>query len=229
MISNCYAERGAVCRGSNCVCANGCTGADGICRNISSYKLVGKNVRFRNVKFSDQYLYAPRTWFMEQIRTTDTAGQYADLWNVYKMPGKDYQYGQEMFLLSPVEFPEYAAGVADTKMRAWIPLGDKKGADGNGIVIPVGSLFVVDLYHLTSRHLLANKYPFNIAYIMNNICRPNSHPNAVEINGALGRASWYIHHASWEVFGWVWSDPGEGGYWVPEPPLDVPLQICGHK
>merc|ERR1719362_2037371 len=81
------------------------------------------------------------------------------------------------------------------------------------------------LYH-GGRRRLANKFPFNIAYVMNSLCRPNSHPEAVQINGALGTASWYIHHASWEVFGWVWSDPGEGGYWVPDSPLDDDIPVC---
>merc|ERR1719433_1347186 len=130
MVSDCNTDRQAVCTSDhNCVCAHGCTGADGRCRSMSSYSLVGKNVRFRYVKWSDQYLYAPRTFFMEQLRTTSSAGVFADLWNVYKMPGVDFAYGQEMFLLSPVEFPEYAAGVADTKMSAYIPSNDGKGKD----------------------------------------------------------------------------------------------------
>jgi len=230
MVYGCNADRGAVCGyGHNCVCKEGCTGADGLCyHNVSSYKLVGKNVRFKNVKYSDQSLYAARTWFMEQLRTTSSEGKYADLWNVYKMPGYDWLHQQEMFLFSPVEFPEYAAGVASTKMAAYIPTGGKGKDNSGGVVVPVGSMFIVSLFHLTSRHLLANRYPFNIGYVMNTMCKPRSHPNAVEINGALGQASWYEHHASWEVFGWVWSDPREGGYWVADPPLDIPeIKFCG--
>jgi len=152
MVENCYAFRDAYCTSDhNCACANGCTGADGICHhNISSYNLVGKSVRFRNVKWSDNYLYAPRTFFMEQLRTAPfpEVGTYANLWNVYKVPGLDSQYHQEMFLLSPVEFPEFAAGVADTKLSAYIPSNGKSGVDNGGIVIPVGSMFTVSLYHL---------------------------------------------------------------------------------
>merc|ERR1711862_379967 len=111
--------------------------------------------------------------FMEQVRTTSSEGQYADLWNVYKMPGYDWLHQQEMFMLSPAEFPEYAAGVSTTKMPAYIPTGGK-GDDKSGVVVPVGSMFIVALYHLTSRHLLANRDPFNIGYVMNTMCKPRS-------------------------------------------------------
>jgi len=188
------------------------------------------------VQYKDQYMYAPRTFFMEQLRTTASKGVYADSWNLYRVPGHLWKPGLSVggyigsdvaYLLSPVEFPEYAAGVASTKMQAWIPLGgDSKSNSGSGIVIPVGSMLVADLYHLTSRHGLANANPFNPASVMLTMCVPKGHPNAVEINGAVGQASFYVHHASWEVFGWVWSDPGEGGYWVPEPPLNFSVPAC---
>jgi len=225
MIYGCNADRGAVCGvGHNCVCESGCTGADGICRPTAGYQVIARNVRLRNAKFSGQYLYAPRSWFMEQLRVTDQKGKYADLWNIYKLPGKDYLWRQDMYFLSPAEFPEYAAGVANTKMEAYVP--GKGGGDNSGFVVPVGSLFVVDLFHLTSRHGLLDRDPFNIGQVMNTLCRPREHPEAIQISGSLGQATWYVHHASWEVFGWVWSQPGEGGHWVPEPPLNHTLPFC---
>lgn len=237
-IQGCNADRKAECSTGHCWCKEGCVGSDGLCRaDVSSYKLVASNFRLKNFYWKDQYMYAPRTWFMEQLRTTTANSGYADLWNLYELPGPMWvPYGLSGafkdtpgYFLSPVEFPEYAAGIASTKMQAYVPTGgggkNNKGSSG-GIVIPVGSMFVVDLYHLTSRHLLANTAPFNPAVVMNSLCRPAKYPEAIEINGGFGQASWYVHTASWEVFGWVWSDPQEGGYWVPDPPLNISLPTC---
>lgn len=35
------------------------------------------------------------------------------------------------------------------------------------------------------------------------------------------KTAWfYVHHASWQVYGWLWSNnPGAGGLWVPDPPF----------
>jgi len=200
-ILNCHPERHAVCSLGNCVCETGCTGADGNCYNIRNYSLVGKSVRFTNVKYSDQYLSAPDNLW-EQLQGSTKP----DFWNVYKMPGGDFQNGHEMFLLSPVKFPEYVAGIANNHGISTDP-------------------FIVSLYHLTSRHLAANWFPYDPGLVMNALCRPHSHPEAVEINGRHGASSWYMHEFSSNVFGSVSTNPGEGGYWVPEPRLDIPL--CG--
>merc|ERR1712232_996655 len=228
----------------------------GKCRHdLNQYELMASNFRLRNVKWKDQYLYAARTWFMEQLRTTVYKGKYADTWNLYRVPGPTWTpYGAQIgamgdqgtishgaglgylingsrYILSPVEFPEFAAAIANNKARLSIPVGGDKNHDPD-FYIKVGSMYAVDLYHLTHRHLAANRFPFDPSLIFNDICRPQNAPTAtaIEINGMFGTASWYVHTASWLVYGWVWSDPSEGGYWEMEDEsgksIDIQFPIC---
>merc|ERR1712194_550456 len=104
-------------------------------------------------------------------------GGYPDRWNIYQMPGQQWvPYGLQGsftehhgYLISPVAYPEFAAGISDTKMKAYIPLNSNSKGSGShssrgssdGIIIPVGSMFIVSLYHLTSRYLMANRCPFD--------------------------------------------------------------------
>merc|ERR1712176_321917 len=121
----------------------------------------------------------------------------------------------DAYIVSPVEFPEYAAGIA----KNWKPRINKVRDD----LYFTGSDWQVELFHLSSRLLLANAMPFDPRRVLNSLCKIG---NAVRIKGGLGQVSWYLHHLSWRVFGWGQTDPEEGGDWVPEPLFDFPLESC---
>lgn len=238
-LGRCRAERNAKCSFGTCYCETGCVGADGVCRsNLQEYKLVASNFRLRNNKWQDQYLYTPRTQFFEQLRVTEYKGKYADKWNLYEIPGPTwlpdfqqvmalggsvndinwgfgYRVDEPRYILSPAEYPEYAAAIANNDLR---------------ITLGVGSLYSVEVYHLSKRHLLADALPFNPSLIFNRLCRPPGSPAAVEIDGLYSTAAWYVHMASWKTYGWMWGDPKAGGHWQMETesgqPIDIPLPPC---
>jgi len=210
--TQCDPARKARCTWAQCTCAPGsCVGADGVCHH-SEARLVASNFRLRNVKFRDQYLFAPKNFFEEQLRTTVNVGMFPDLWNLYQLPGLAFTNNQSLFyFLRPVAYPEYVVGVGQSVMSdAGLP----------------GSIYSALLLHLTSRRGPLNWLPYNPSLAMSSFCTPAGHADSVVISPLAGTASLYIHHLSWEVFGWVWSDPGEGGYWTPEPPLSVRFPAC---
>jgi len=220
-IEGCDAVRNATCSGwGKCFCATGCAGADGLCYPTQG-EIVASNFKLRNVKYNNQYMYIPSVFFEEQLRTTEFPGKYATSFNLWKVPGSS-RLVEDMYYLQPVAYPEYTVGIGITKM--WDPF--LVSTSGFVIPIPLGSLFPAYAYHMTTRHLLAKYQPFNPVMMMMDVCTPAAQPDAVVLNGAMGKASLYIHHLSWEVFGWVWSDPGEGGYWVPDPPIDHTFRQC---
>lgn len=204
-VQDCKPERHADCSFGSCLCSAGCVGADGNCyKDIKGYELVASKIRLRNIKFTD-YLYTPRTWFLQQLRVTSTPRTYADKWNVYRVPGTAFE--EEYYMISPVEYPGYAAGIT-TDMTV------------------TAKVIVVDIRN-------NNQDPWGIFQYL---CEPPHHPGAWQISNVHMQGQgvkWYVHHGSWRVFGYLWgalraaADVGEGGEWMPEPPINLSLPRCG--
>merc|ERR1712217_576773 len=131
--------------------------------------------KLRNFYFTDQYLYAPRTNFMDQLRTAakDLYTHYSYNWNLYELPGKMWvppgTYSTDAtpgYYLSPTEFPEYAAGIDSNLLALHIPFSGKTldpeiHNPDRGLTFPFGNKYVVDLYHLSYRFFTKNLSPFN--------------------------------------------------------------------
>merc|ERR1712039_580007 len=84
------------------------------------------------------------------------------------------------------------------------------------------------VFHMTSRILLADSYPFPPLTMLTTLCIPKGgqQSGAVEVNSFAGTVSLNVYPLSWEVFGRIWNDPGDAGSWVPEPPFDFILNSC---
>lgn len=207
---SCNAERKATCSWGSCVCPSGCVGASGNCyRDMAGYELVASNIKLRNVKY-DGYLYTPDTWFMSQLRIYDRGdtGSYSDKWNVYRVPGA--AFGKEFYIISPVKYPGYASGVG--------PNPDPLAFSPYRVIVASMSSTTQDPWGFFQQ-----------------LCEPPLHPGAFEISnlqeGGNG-VKWYVHHGSWEVFGYLLGavvsslKVGEGGEWMPEPPVNLSLPQC---
>jgi len=194
-------------------------GADGNCHSSGPQK-VASNFKLRNVKFDDQYLYASTNPMYSQLRTTRSPDD-TSLFNLYRLPGKLFQTkvlganvsrngGIDAYFLQPVKQPEYTVGLSDSYQV-------------------LGSQLAVDIFHMTHPHA-ADAAPFDPALMMMKTCTPRGHEDAVEFDiipsSGVGGSAMYIHHGSWLVYGWAWSSPSDGGYWVPEPAFDFKPDYC---
>jgi len=227
----CPASRQSECSSFGyCWCPNGCVGSDGHCySNVTEYKLVAKKIKFRNMYWTDQYLYAPHYGGFMQLRTAAKKySWYAFEWDIYELPGNMYHTGKPGYFISPHQYPGYVAAVATSNWAVHIPgtgpdLDAQHHQINGGTTIPVGSQYVVDTYS-TNPPL----GPYSPDLLVNHICTPREHPDehAVEIWGAFGKIPWYLHMFSWLVYGYSFGDAGQQGYWVVEPPIQHQFPLC---
>lgn len=210
MIFNCDAERDdTVCETHKCMCPHGCAGGDGKCYNGKKNIKIAGGFKLKNVKWPDQEIYMPSGFaatFESQLRTSTDDGSKFDL---FLLP-------DETYLLASSEWPEYVVDMTKTELFE-LPLGQ------SGVTIPV-----------TRWDVRAHRLGYwngGLASVPLLLCNPGdpTHPEAVVFRNTAN-ATIFIRFGSWKVYGYsLTSDPGEGGYWIPEPPLPVELPSCGYS
>mmetsp|Transcript_86379 Transcript_86379/g.239537 ORF Transcript_86379/g.239537 Transcript_86379/m.239537 type:complete len:313 (+) Transcript_86379:75-1013(+) len=202
-VTSCDADRGAKCKSGLCVCDGGCSGPDGVCHS-SSYKKVAGSFRLQNMKWPKYYLYVQRVSAFDQMKVTNAyswlnAG--ADKFDLYQLPGA--LDGKPKFFLASAHWRDIVATIRAT---AGTTLG---------------------LWGLYAAKLEARVKPYNPENIALSVCSwaSKGHPDAIMVGSAgyLGNPIWaYIKHGSWLVYGYSFggiSDVGDGGRWIPDPPL----------
>lgn len=204
--SPCNANRSATCLQTRCVCLDGCTGADGKCYGEHYESAIpGPNNTFTltNVYWPQYQLYMQgASWLTDQLKVSNWwSGSFlnTNLFTLYKLPGVGASGKTEYFLAS-YKWPSWVVSIASTKMTA----------------VSLFGAFAYNLYHTVA--------PWDPAGLTVHLCslKKLGYENAVMIgsSGILGDHWMYIHHGSWLVYATaIAQDPGEGGYWTPNPPI----------
>jgi len=199
MVEACLGYRKAECINGQCLCPTGCTGADGSCHHEQSYKLVGSGFTLTNQEYDWQKMYMPSTAPLDQLKTTAFSSLFnggKDKFFLHKLPGK--LMGHRDYFLSTQAFPDYTAAIRPTAGTAF-------------------SLF--GAYELGLNKAL----PWGPEDLSVRVCSKGSGMLMIGSPGETKTAWFYIHHGSWNVYGWTLGDPGASGVWISDPPVhDVP-------
>jgi len=207
--ASCNTDRNAECISGKCSCSSVsrmCSGGDGVCHTQGN-KLVAESFHLTNMKWPAQKMRMPGVTIFSQVGTSSAPtwylGQEAQF-NLWELPGR--VGGKKMYFLSSAKWPTWVAAIRSTTLTAASVWG---------------------LYALNLEHSIA---PWDPQSIVVHLCSLDKagHQGAVMIGSpGLTANIWaYIHHGSWDVYGWMLSeDPGPGGYWTPDKPLEG-LEDC---
>lgn len=104
LVSKCADWRGAGCELGRCFCPeHRCAGADGSCYK-ETYKTLIQQLKIRNVRWPDMYMYAARTHHTVYVgQTTDSTSEFT----LRQFPDK------EDVLLTSVEWPDHVVHVVE--------------------------------------------------------------------------------------------------------------------
>jgi hypothetical protein len=183
--------------------AGQCTGVDGNCYTAEAgYELVASDIVFSNVEWPSQVMYMQALSLFSQLKVGDVhnVGD-SSRFSLHKLPGTIS--GKTYVLLSSAKWPNWVASLC-LSVFGIVPLS------------PVG-LYALNL---DKGHL--HHGPEKLVV---HVCRMTSVglTDAIQIRSPgkfSGRISTaYVRHGSSRIFGsWI-GDPGSGGYWKPNKPL----------
>jgi len=209
----CDAARGAECIDKKCLCEKGCSGADGKCYEAKNKKVAG-GFYLSNGKYDKYKMYFQSVSAFGQLKTTkmwSSMNNEQDKFDLYEVAGG--AGSKKTYFLSSAKWPSYVVGFKATTGTSLSPFG----------------AYAVDLKDKAS--VLDTWGPSNIMLKVCSLGPRSSYPGGVQIGTELTTGSgtvWaYIHSGSYLVYGSITS-PGEGGIWVPDPPLpeSVELPLC---
>lgn len=203
-IFGCSSWRHASCEwhwsGHVCVCPEGmCTGSDGECY-AGDYKKLATGVKIKNVKWPDYSLYFPKNLLLSQLRASSVADEngYDNLFDIYLVPGQ--MNGQTTVLMSSTSQPDYVISVDQG-----LPYNLK-----------------VDMWKI-------DRFFRDIQSISTVLCHPHGEAGQYELGTLFKQlptmtgtttAWWYMTSMTGGlVWGWVYGDPNEAGYWTFDPPI----------
>lgn len=218
-----------------CACPNGCMGADGSCYTNVTNKLVASKFTIKNAKWPDYKMYVQRMSVFNQMKTTSFSSGYnmgQDKFSLYQLPGKFN--GETMFFLGSDKWPDYVFALdstGGTAVSLWggyaVSLTEKhepwslkdvmlrvcsarKTGHPDAIMIgssvPSGGSTVWAYIHSGSWLVYGYWYPERLL----------ESKAAGYIPGMGGSSSASKPTTPAPT---IASVPGEGGYWIPEPPL----------
>jgi len=196
-LSDCNADRGAKCSGGECICETGCAGADSKCHNGVSNDLVASGFILVNAKWTKYAMYFQGLSAFGQLKTTKAMTWMnlgKDRFSLYRLPGN---LSSPKFLVGSVAYPEQVAYIGSTTGTA---------VSGHG-------LYAADL---------DDRHPVGPDRLACSVCYEAS-KKAIMIGDRDGKYWAYVHHLTWLVYGSSSSrnEVGDGGLWVPDPPLEA--------
>lgn len=209
----CNPERKAVCQDLKCICPSGCTGIDGTCRK-DHYKKIASGVTFANKYWTSHWLYVQSVSVLSQLAASAAPAKTfggSQLFDIYELPGE--VNGRKQYFLTSNRWPDWVAAIRST-----------------GSVLSL-SASLWGLYAVDLNHPIAPWDPQGISVTICNVVSGGEvDANKAVMIGSSGKhlhPIWaYVHRMSALVYGWMLtSDPGTGGYWIPDQPLEG-LQNC---
>lgn len=217
----CDASQGDTeCKFAQCFCKAGCSDGNGGCHK-SENVLVATGIRLRNSRWPQYYLVA--STMDNKIHVANNGADPLAQFNLYQLPGQGKH--PDGFLLVPATSPGYSVSIVHKYLCH--DLGGKSEAKHDQETNMTGG---------ACKHTWnAQTQPLSPTY--------TSHPSvkdaavqlskapietkngvAITIRGSGEHVSKYmfVHEGSWKVSSRA-DDPGNGGYWIPEPPLAFQL------
>jgi len=211
--ASCDASRNAECIDKKCLCEKGCSGADGKCHDAKNTKVASK-FYLSNGKYDKYKMYFQAMSAFGQMKTTkmwSSMNNEQDLFDLFEVAGGEGS--KKTYFLASSKWQNQVVGFKATTGTAISPFG----------------AYAVDLAEKAS--VLDTWGPSNIMLKVCSLGPQSSYPGAIQIGSDLSDKTgtiWaYVHTGSYLVYGSITS-PGEGGIWIPEPPLpaSVKLPLC---
>jgi hypothetical protein len=188
---DCAPERRASCVNRDCVCTAGCSAPNGTCYAGLTNLAVASAISLLNVRWPSYAMYVQATSVFGQLKTTSAPSWMNMDQDIFTIWKLPGQLnGQPKFFLGSNRWANSVARVAMT----------------------TGTAFSTHGFYSSE---LTNDYaPDDIALT---ICRRST--GALMLGDSSSSPRWaYVHSGSWFVYA-TSSDPGEGGYWNPDPPI----------
>jgi len=209
----CYSYTGTSCYNKNCPADHGtCNAPNGLwhhCDCVSPagcvavdgacgsqpYEKMVEGFHLTNVKWNWQRMYMPSLQLMDSIATSASWSTMVQASSWTVYKLPGKYNGHTGYFLTTAAYPGYTASIRWTTGTALSPRGAYEVA------------------------LTKELEPWRLAV---RICwRPDGN---VQI-GSMDGVWFYIHHFSYDVYGWQMGDPGDGGYWTPD--KEIPgLELC---
>lgn len=201
-IDECNPDRKAECSSGLCMCAMGCTGADGKCRH-RKYEQVASGFTLTNKKYSWSKLYMPAANLMDQLKTSSVpawtlGGRFRFI--LHRLPARVNHHHD--YFLTTEAYPDYVATIRAT----------------TGTAFSLAGLYEVGLH----REFAPDRLTTQVCSLGDGYIRIGSGGGA---GAGLGNAWAYIHHASQYVYGWNLGSAGDAGAWKADPPISG-LEAC---
>jgi len=208
LTSTCDAFRNAECIDKKCLCEKGCSGADGKCYDAKNKKVASK-FYLSNGKYDKYKMYFQAMSAFGQMKTTQiwsSMNNEQDLFDLFEVPGGEG--AKKSYFLASSKWENQVVGFKATTGTALSPFG----------------AYAVDLREKAS--VLDTWGPSNIMLSVCSLGPRSSYPGAIQIGGNLmEKTVWaYVHAGSYLVYGSMTS-PGDGGIWIPDPPLPASLDL----
>uniref|UniRef100_A0A7S1W0G2 Uncharacterized protein n=1 Tax=Alexandrium catenella TaxID=2925 RepID=A0A7S1W0G2_ALECA len=201
-IEGCNPDRHAVCYAGDCVCPGPdmCSGADGRCYHARNVP-VASGFTLTNKKYSRQKLMMPTVSVLGQLHTTVMPSfllSGQDKFNLIRLMGT--VEGKANYFLTTQGYPDKVATIRATAGTAF-------------------SLF--------GAYEVALWKEFGIGDLAVQVCSKGDGNIMIGSPGSMRTEWFYIHHASWLVYGTPLSDPGDSAIWSTDPPIhDGVIPVC---
>lgn len=203
LITGCHESLGlTTCDYGRCYCADGCASASGKCFK-AGFAVASTSVRFLNDRWQNYSLASNQV--LLSVRDDERGSRF----NLLKLPGDD---ANNTFEIVATEDPKYAVRLACES--GLIQLNSNTSAR-NARCNLVGKM--AHLQPITG-HLAASHVAVRLWAVPNRT-------GAVMIESFEHEGLYlYVPHGAWGVAGYR-GDPGESGYWIPQPALQMELPL----
>lgn len=224
MIQGCAAWRGpTTCSVGRCFCQEGhCAGSDGQCYEARN-RLVGQHLRFRNARWPEYYLYFASV-FPHSLYVSKDPSRQGDL-RLLELPGQDRSFDKEV-LLSSEAFSNWVAAMGESDDSSTFDLkkdsisslhttlrdSSESTRSITARAVQLKGLMSTPVSQLTVRFVEAPRYEG----------QPNGTTSFMISSWKYPDRYMMVSRASWDVAAGR-HDPGVGGYWISEPPLNMSL------
>lgn len=203
VLSDCEAWRGATtCDYGKCHCVDGCASASGKCYS-AGFAVASTSVQFLNVRYQNHSLASSQV--LLSVRDDERGCKF----NLLKLPGNDEN---NTFEIVAEEDPKYALRLACESEFVQLNSSTSARSDRCNLVGKMAHLEPV------TGHLPASNVAVRLWAV------PNRTGTVMIESFEHAGLYLYVPHGSWGLAGYS-GDPGESGYWTPQPALPMQLPV----
>jgi hypothetical protein len=179
----------------DCVSPAGCVSVDGVCGS-KPYEKVAEGFHLQNMKWTWQHMYMPTFHLMDTIATSGAWLSTMPRASSWTLYKLPRNWGGHTgYFLTTEAYPGYTASIRWT----------------TGTALSLRGAYEVALTKQLEPWRLAVR-----------VC---SRPDGTIMIGNMDGVWFYLHHFSYNVYGWQFGDPGDGGYWKADKAING-LESC---